>query len=110
MVREVTTDSRFASRCSLVFFKSKKKVVKNVKKTLSGEQSFLSGMAFSVRVACHSRSWLNELSLKCHLSLRPPPSPPPPLPNGQQGERDDVSGLSGAPYDNFRKMSVRKTF
>ena len=88
-MREVITDSRFASRCSLVFFESKKKVVKNVKKTLSGEQSFLSGMAFSVRVACHSRSWLNELSLKCHLSLRPP--------NGRQGERDDVSGLSGAP-------------
>ena len=76
MVWEVTTDSRFASRCSLVFFESKKKKVKNVKKTLSGEQSFLSGMAFSVRVACHSRSWLNELSLKCHLFLRPPPPPP----------------------------------
>ena len=77
-MREVTTDSHFASRCLLVFFENRiKKVVKNVKKTLPGEQSFLSGMAFSVRVACHSRRWLNKLSLKCHLSLRPTPSPPP---------------------------------
>ena len=69
-MREVTTDSRFASRCWLVVFENRiKKVIKNVKKTLPGDQSFLSGIAFSVRVACHSRSWLNELSLKCHLSL-----------------------------------------
>ena len=77
-MREVTTDSRFASRCWLVVFENRiKKVIKNVKKTLPGDQSFLCGIAFSVRVACHSRSWLNELRLKCHLSLRPTPSPPP---------------------------------
>ena len=95
MVWEVTTDSRFALRCSLVFFESKKKKVKNVKKTLSGEQSFLSGMAFSVRVACHSRSWLNELSLKYHLSLRPLPPPPPPPQRAARRERRRLWSFRG---------------